>query len=111
MKGGKVIVNSGGSNAFRETARDRVVLARSPSRPLVHGRLPVRPVRTAAVPKFDPKRDAANDINDAVKEAKRTGRRVILDVGGEWCGWCHTSTAILSSMTIFEPCAISTTSG
>jgi thiol:disulfide interchange protein len=44
----------------------------------------------AAVPKFDPKRDAANDINGAVKEAKRTGRRVILDVGGEWCGWCHT---------------------
>ena len=43
----------------------------------------------AAVPKFDPARDAAKDISDAVAEAKRTNRRVILDVGGEWCGWCH----------------------
>jgi len=43
----------------------------------------------ATVPKFDPSRDAAKDINAAVAEAKRTNRRVILDVGGEWCGWCH----------------------
>ena len=40
--------------------------------------------------KFDPKRDAAKDIQAAVAEAKRTKRRVILDVGGEWCSWCHT---------------------
>jgi thiol:disulfide interchange protein len=40
--------------------------------------------------KFDPKRDAAKDIEAAVAEAKRTKRRVILDVGGEWCSWCHT---------------------
>jgi len=39
--------------------------------------------------KFDPKRNADQDIKDAVAEAKRTKRRVILDVGGEWCGWCH----------------------
>ena len=43
----------------------------------------------SAVPKFDPARDAAKDISDAVADAKRTNRRVILDVGGEWCGWCH----------------------
>ena len=43
----------------------------------------------AAVPKFDPTRDAAKDISEAVADAKRTNRRVILDVGGEWCGWCH----------------------
>jgi thioredoxin-related protein len=40
--------------------------------------------------KFDPARDAAADIAAAAAEAKRTNRRVILDVGGEWCGWCHT---------------------
>ena len=40
--------------------------------------------------KFDPKRDAAQDIQAALGEARRTNRRVILDVGGEWCGWCHT---------------------
>ena len=43
----------------------------------------------SAVPKFDPKRDAAKDISEALADAKRTNRRVILDVGGEWCGWCH----------------------
>ncbi|HEV8487596.1 MAG TPA: thioredoxin family protein [Blastocatellia bacterium] len=40
-------------------------------------------------PKYDPARDANKDIRDAVGEAKRTGKRVLLDVGGEWCVWCH----------------------
>ncbi len=38
---------------------------------------------------FDPQRDAAKDIADALREAKRSDRRVLLDVGGEWCIWCH----------------------
>ena len=42
-----------------------------------------------AVTKYDPKRDAAQDIRDAAAEAKRTNRRVLLEVGGEWCSWCH----------------------
>jgi len=37
---------------------------------------------------FDPARNAAADIDVAVAEAKRTGRRVLIDVGGEWCIWC-----------------------
>jgi thioredoxin-related protein len=41
------------------------------------------------VSKYDPKRDAAQDIRDAAAEAKRTNRRVLLEVGGEWCSWCH----------------------
>lgn len=39
--------------------------------------------------KFDPTRDAAKDIQTAMKEAKASGKRIILDVGGEWCSWCH----------------------
>ena len=39
---------------------------------------------------YDPKRDAAQDIQDSIKEAKRTNKRILLEVGGEWCGWCHT---------------------
>ena len=42
------------------------------------------------VSKYDPKRNAAEDISDAIKEAQRTHRRVLLEVGGEWCSWCHT---------------------
>jgi len=40
-------------------------------------------------PKFDPARDAAKDIAAAVGEAKKLDKRVLLDVGGEWCIWCH----------------------
>jgi thioredoxin-related protein len=38
---------------------------------------------------YDPARNAADDIRDAVAEAGRTGKRVMLEVGGEWCIWCH----------------------
>ena len=38
--------------------------------------------------KFDPKRDADKDIASAVKKATKENKRIILDVGGEWCGWC-----------------------
>jgi thioredoxin-related protein len=39
--------------------------------------------------KFDPARDAAKDVAAAVATAKAQGKRVIVDVGGEWCPWCH----------------------
>ncbi len=38
---------------------------------------------------FDPSRDAAKDLQEGIAEAARTGRRVLVDVGGNWCGWCH----------------------
>ncbi|MDQ2855519.1 MAG: thioredoxin family protein [Acidobacteriota bacterium] len=38
---------------------------------------------------YDPKRDAARDIVNAIKEARRTNRNILLEVGGEWCSWCH----------------------
>ena len=38
--------------------------------------------------KFDPKRDAKADLAAAVATTSKTGKRIILDVGGEWCGWC-----------------------
>lgn len=41
------------------------------------------------VTKFDPARNPAEDVKDAVIEAERSNRRIILDVGGNWCIWCH----------------------
>jgi thiol:disulfide interchange protein len=38
---------------------------------------------------FDPKRDPAADLAVALEMAKAGGKRVIVDVGGEWCSWCH----------------------
>jgi thioredoxin-related protein/uncharacterized protein YciI len=43
----------------------------------------------AAIEIFDPKRDAAKDISDAIVEATKSNRRIILDVGGNWCVWCR----------------------
>lgn len=43
----------------------------------------------AKVEKFDPARDPEADLKTAMVEAKRTGKRILLDVGGEWCIWCH----------------------
>jgi thiol:disulfide interchange protein len=38
---------------------------------------------------FDPRRDGARDVAAAVAQAQAAGKRVIVDVGGEWCAWCH----------------------
>lgn len=47
------------------------------------------------VGQYDPKRDAAADIEAAVAEAGRTKRHVLIEVGGEWCVWCHRLDAYL----------------
>lgn len=39
--------------------------------------------------RFDPKREAEADIQAAIVEAQKTNKRVLLDIGGDWCGWCH----------------------
>jgi thioredoxin-related protein len=38
---------------------------------------------------YDPTRDPAADLAAAVEEASGSGRRIMLEVGGEWCHWCH----------------------
>jgi thioredoxin-related protein len=47
--------------------------------------------------KFDPTRDAAADIKAAISEATRTHRRILLDVGGEWCIWCRRLDSLYAS--------------
>jgi len=59
-----------------------------------------KPVDTTAAPQreaFDPSRDAEKDIRDAVVQATGTGRRILLDVGGEWCIWCKRLDAFYVS--------------
>ncbi|MBI3124803.1 MAG: thioredoxin family protein [Ignavibacteriales bacterium] len=42
-----------------------------------------------ATHKFDPTRDPFADVKIAVEEATKDHKRILLDVGGEWCIWCH----------------------
>jgi hypothetical protein len=39
--------------------------------------------------KFDPARDAAADLEQALVLAQAQRKLVFVDVGGEWCSWCH----------------------
>ena len=50
-----------------------------------------------AFQKFDPTRDAAADIQTAITEATHTHRRILLDVGGEWCIWCRRLDSLYAS--------------
>ncbi|MCF7751909.1 thioredoxin family protein [Bacillus subtilis subsp. subtilis] len=44
---------------------------------------------------FDPGRDPVADLATAKAEAQRSGKRIVLDVGGEWCSWCHLMDAFI----------------
>jgi thioredoxin-related protein len=41
------------------------------------------------VAKYDIERDPSQDVADAARKASATGKRILLQVGGEWCSWCH----------------------
>lgn len=47
--------------------------------------------QTKSVPvhEYDPRRDAAADIEQALAEARRSRKNVLLEVGGKWCIWCR----------------------
>ena len=38
---------------------------------------------------YHPEADAKADIEQALTKAKAEGKHVILQVGGNWCGWCY----------------------
>ena len=41
-----------------------------------------------SVAAYDPARDAAADLAATLERARAEDKRVILEVGGEWCVWC-----------------------
>ena len=56
----------------------------------------VAPASAASVPKapplpvkFEPARDPKADLATALAMAKAQRKHVMVDVGGEWCPWCH----------------------
>lgn len=42
----------------------------------------------AADKPFDPVRDAGKDLHAAMEQAQREHKNILMDVGGNWCGWC-----------------------
>lgn len=47
--------------------------------------------------KFDPARDAAQDIRNAIEAAKESRKHILLDVGGEWCIWCRRLDSLFAA--------------
>jgi thiol:disulfide interchange protein len=38
---------------------------------------------------YDPKRSADADLKTTLAKAKAEGKHVLIQVGGDWCSWCH----------------------
>lgn len=45
---------------------------------------------------YDPARDPFADGRAALKLARETNRRVLIEVGGDWCRWCHVLEKFLA---------------
>ncbi len=45
---------------------------------------------------FDDKRDPFKDAVDAIALAKSSNRNVLIEIGGNWCSWCHKMDAFLA---------------
>ena len=55
---------------------------------------------------YDAKRDPSTDLAEACARAKSENKRVLVQVGGEWCGWCklmskymETNEAVNANLT------------
>jgi len=47
-----------------------------------------QPAKKEPVTIYNPKANAKADIDAAVAKAKKAGKHVFIQVGGNWCGWC-----------------------
>ncbi|BDQ03700.1 hypothetical protein [Ignavibacterium sp.] len=47
--------------------------------------LPLFSQQYETIKKFDPTRNPEQDLKNAIEYAQKTNKRIILDVGGEWC--------------------------
>ena len=52
---------------------------------------------TSSAGSYDVSRDPAKDLKDAIAEATRTHKRILLEVGGEWCVYCHIMDTVFES--------------
>lgn len=53
------------------------------------------PASFYVVSEYDETRDPAADLQVAVERAQKEGKRILIQVGGEWCGWCKLLDAYI----------------
>ena len=54
-----------------------------------HRASPPAPPKNKLVATYDASRDPAKDLQNAIAEATRTKKRILLEVGGDWCVYCN----------------------
>lgn len=54
-----------------------------------HGSKTPLPPTPKAAASFDDARDPAKDLQDAIAVASKTEKRILLEVGGDWCVYCN----------------------
>ena len=81
-----------------DTSEQKAPVA-DPSQPVASGNTPAAADIAAVAAlnaQFDPARDPVADLETAKVEARRGGKRILLDVGGQWCSWCHLLDAFVA---------------
>ncbi len=49
--------------------------------------------------KYDPTANPFRQLDAAKEQAAKEGKRILLDIGGEWCIWCHRLDDLFRSNT------------
>ena len=67
---------------------------------------PVMAVDGINLPKYskiyDDQRSPFKDATAALALAKETNRQVLIEIGGNWCSWCHKMDTFLSNNPHFH---------
>jgi thiol:disulfide interchange protein len=53
------------------------------------GKKKAPPPAPKVAPTYDASRDPAKDLQDAIAVATKTNRKILLEVGGDWCVYCN----------------------
>lgn len=61
---------------------------------------PQKPVGKVSL--YNPKANAQEDINAAVRKAKANNKHVLVQIGGDWCIWCKRLNAFITNNDILN---------
>jgi len=61
--------------------------------------VPADPPKSPRPKIYDESLDGAKQIADALAKAKKENKRVLLQFGANWCGWCHLLHELCNSDT------------